>query len=71
MNLLNDVDRDYEGISDDDLKDRQLEVAVKALHVLAIMNEGDAQFMATVAIDALKEMETFGYMYDSFTQDYL
>jgi len=70
MKLQNEIERDYEGISDDDLKDRQLEVAVRALHVLAVMHEGDSQFMATIAIDALREMETYGYMYDSFAQDY-
>ena len=34
------------------------------------MHEGDAQFMATIAIDALKEMETYGYIYDTFNTEY-
>ena len=67
---MTDVERDYEGISDTELKDQQLEVAVRALHVLAVLHEGDPQFMATIAIDALKEMETFGYMYDNLSLDY-
>lgn len=67
---MTDIEQDYEGISDDDLKDRQLEVAVRALHVLAVMHEGDSQFMATIAIDALREMEAFGYMYDNLSLDY-
>ncbi len=70
MKIRNDIERDYEGISEDELKDQQLEVAVRALHVIAVMHEGDAQFMATIAIDALKEMETYGYIYDTFNTEY-
>ena len=70
MKLINDIDYDYEGVSNDDLKDDQLEVAVRALHVIAILNEGDPHFMASIALDALKEMETYGYMYDTLSQDY-
>tara|TARA_R100000781_G_scaffold66583_1_gene42075 strand:+ start:1169 stop:1384 length:216 start_codon:yes stop_codon:yes gene_type:complete len=71
MKPQTEIERDYEGISDIELKDQQLEVAVRALHVLAIMHEADSQFMATIAIDALKEMETFGYMYDNLSLDYI
>lgn len=70
MKLVNDVNADYEGISEVQLKDEQLEVAVKALHVIAVMHDGDSSFMASIAIDALKELETFGYYYEQFSLEY-
>ena len=56
MKLVNEAEREYEGITDNRMKDEQLEVAVKALHVIAVMNEGSSSPISTIAIDALKEM---------------
>ena len=70
MNHLNEIERDYEGYSDHSRKDRQLEVAIKALHAIAILIEGDSKQSAQIAIDALNEMETYGYLYDQFISEY-
>lgn len=70
MNQLNEAELEYEGLSEERMMDRQLEAAVKALHVIAIMHEGDPNFMASIAIDALKEMEIYGYLYEQFTVEY-
>tara|TARA_R100000655_G_scaffold82585_3_gene122126 strand:- start:149 stop:364 length:216 start_codon:yes stop_codon:yes gene_type:complete len=66
MNDLHDPEFDYQGITDDALKTEQLDVAVRALHVLAIMQKGDSAWMASYAIDALKEIEALGYQYETF-----
>tara|TARA_R110000744_G_scaffold3012_4_gene11850 strand:- start:3995 stop:4210 length:216 start_codon:yes stop_codon:yes gene_type:complete len=71
MNNLNEVEEEYEGLNQDNLVIEQIEIAVRALHVIAVMHEGDPSFMSSIAIDALKEMETSGYHYDSYTTDYL
>jgi hypothetical protein len=34
------------------------------------MNEGSSTPITNIAIDALKEMETFGYLYEQFTSEY-
>ena len=70
MKLVNEAEREYEGLTDNRMKDEQLEVAVKALHVIAVMNEGSSTPITNIAIDALKEMETFGYLYEQFTSEY-
>jgi hypothetical protein len=66
MNDLNDAELDYQGISENALKTEQLDAAVRALHVLAIMQKGDSAWMASYAIDALKEIEALGYQYETF-----
>jgi hypothetical protein len=70
MKLVNEAEREYEGLTDNRMKDEQLEVAVKALHVIAVMHEGSSTPITNIAIDALKEMETFGYLYEQFTSEY-
>ena len=70
MKLVNEAEREYEGLTDNRMKDEQLEVAVKALHVIAVMYEGSSTPITNIAIDALKEMETFGYLYEQFTSEY-
>mgnify|MGYP001246248063 FL=1 len=56
-------DYDYD-IADEYIKEDQLEVAVRALHVIAAMPSSEPEFLSSVALDALKEMETYGLMYD-------
>lgn len=46
------------------VKEDQLEVAVRALHVISAMSTTDPEFLSSVALDALKEMETYGILYD-------
>ena len=70
MKLVNEAYREYEGITNHRMKDEQLEVAVSALHVIAVMTSGSSDVMTNIALDALKEMETFGYLYDQFNEDY-
>tara|TARA_R110002020_G_scaffold473949_1_gene704048 strand:+ start:1161 stop:1376 length:216 start_codon:yes stop_codon:yes gene_type:complete len=70
MNQLNEAELQYEGYTDSRRKDQQLEVAVKALHAIAVLIEGDPKQTAQIAIDALNEMETYGYYYEQFTQEY-
>ena len=66
MNDLNDIELDYQGATDEAMKTEQLDAAVRALHVLAIMQKGDSLWMATYAIDALREIELLGYQYETF-----
>tara|TARA_R100000655_G_scaffold14885_1_gene33352 strand:- start:107 stop:304 length:198 start_codon:yes stop_codon:yes gene_type:complete len=56
-------DDGYDAINDY-LKEDQLEVAVRALHVISAMPSSDPEFLSSVALDALKEMETYGILYD-------
>jgi hypothetical protein len=55
-------DEDYEHVNANIMED-QLEVAIRALHVIAAMPTSDPDFLSSVAIDALKEMETYGMMW--------
>lgn len=71
MNQPSDIDNEYEGLDENNLIHEQIEIAVRALHVIAVMHEGDPAFMSTIAIDALKEMETSGYYYETFITDHL
>jgi len=48
---------------------QQLEVATRALHVIAVMAEMESQNIAEIAMDALREMETFGLMYDFYDDE--
>tara|TARA_R100000234_G_scaffold26730_1_gene15413 strand:+ start:183 stop:398 length:216 start_codon:yes stop_codon:yes gene_type:complete len=70
MNQLNEAELQYEGYTDSRRKDQQLEVAVKALHAIAVILDGDSRQSAQIAIDALNEMETYGYYYEQFVQEY-
>jgi hypothetical protein len=56
-------DDGYDAINDY-LKEDQLEVAIRALHVISAMPSSDPEFLSSVALDALKEMETYGILYD-------
>ena len=54
---------EYEHISANIMED-QLDVAVRALHVISAMPTSDSEFLSSVAIDALKEMETYGILWN-------
>ena len=70
MKLVNEAGLQYEGLTEERVKVEQLEVAVKALHIIAVLNDSDPTFISSIAIDALKEMETYGYYYEQFSLEY-
>jgi len=70
MKQHNEVEKEYQGVTDDYMKNQQLDVAIRALHVIAVMNDTKNTHLSTIAIDALREMETFGYLYDNLAMDY-
>jgi|TARA_R100000278_G_C5424432_1_gene147821 hypothetical protein len=70
MKQLNDVEREYEGSSDSHMQNQQLEIAIRALHVIAVMGDEKTANITNLAIDALREMETYGYLYEHLSLDY-
>ena len=54
---------DYEHVNANIMED-QLDVAVRALHVISAMPSSGPEFLSSVAIDALKEMETYGILWN-------
>jgi|TARA_R110000824_G_scaffold395554_1_gene596293 hypothetical protein len=70
MKQLNEVEREYEGITEDRMKNQQLDVAIRALHVISVMHDSRNNRISNIAIDALREMETYGYLYDNLSLDY-
>tara|TARA_R100000234_G_C4997355_1_gene178601 strand:+ start:818 stop:1033 length:216 start_codon:yes stop_codon:yes gene_type:complete len=70
MKQLNDVEREYEGSSDSHMQNQQLEIAIRALHVIAVMGDEKTANITNIAIDALREMETYGYLYEHLSLDY-
>ena len=70
MKQLNEAEREYEGVTDNHMKSQQLDVAIRALHVIAVMQNSKDNNITNIAIDALREMETFGYLYDNLAMDY-
>jgi len=47
----------------------QLEIAIRALHIIAVMGELEAKQISQIALDALREMETYGILYDIFDDE--
>ena len=70
MKQLNDVEREYEGSSGSHMQNQQLEIAIRALHVIAVMGDEKTANITSLAIDALREMETYGYLYEHLSLDY-
>ena len=68
MKQNNDAEIEYQGNPDAGLKDEQLDAAVRALHVLAVLQNGNSEWMSNYALDALREIEALGYMYESYTE---
>jgi hypothetical protein len=50
--------------NDEHVKSEQLEIAIKALHVISVMPTAESEFLSDVALDALREMETHGILYN-------
>lgn len=70
MNQLNKAEKEYDGLNDDLMKNQQLEIAIRALHVIAVMGDERNASITNMAIDALREMETYGYLYEHLSLDY-
>tara|TARA_R110002020_G_scaffold25280_1_gene82489 strand:- start:1070 stop:1285 length:216 start_codon:yes stop_codon:yes gene_type:complete len=70
MNQLNKAEKEYDGLNDDLMKNQQLEIAIRALHVIAVMGDERTASITNMAIDALREMETYGYLYEHLSLDY-
>ena len=51
---------------DDHSLERTLEIAISALHVIAVMGEMESKQVSDIAMDALREMETYGLLYELF-----
>jgi len=70
MKQVNEAEREYDGVTDDHMKNQQLDVAIRALHVIAVMHNSKDANVTNIAIDALREMETYGYLYDHLSLEY-
>ena len=70
MKYNNEAEREYDGVTDDRMKNKQLDVAIRALHVIAVMQNSKDNNITNIAIDALREMETYGYLYDHLALEY-
>ena len=70
MKQANEAEREYDGVTDDRMKNQQLDVAIRALHVIAVMHTSKDTSVTNIAIDALREMETYGYLYDHLSLEY-
>jgi len=46
----------------------QIEIAVRALHVIAVMADLDGAQTSQMALDCLKEMEIEGMLYDFYEE---
>ena len=54
---------------ENDAQAQHLEIAIRALHVIAVMAEMESKQISEIALDALREMETYGLMYDMFDEE--
>ena len=64
MKHENDIDLQYQGITDEIMKTEQLDAAIRALHVLAVLKDNSIEWMNAYALEALKEIEALGYNYE-------
>jgi hypothetical protein len=64
MKQENETELDYQGVTEEILRSEQLDAAIRALHVLAVLKESNVEWMNTYALEALKEIEALGYNYD-------
>tara|TARA_R100001082_G_C4237400_1_gene105826 strand:+ start:48 stop:263 length:216 start_codon:yes stop_codon:yes gene_type:complete len=70
MKQLNEAEKEYDGMNDTLMKHQQLDIAIRALHVIAVMGDEKTSNINNLAIDALREMETYGYLYEHLSLDY-
>ena len=68
MKQENDIELQYQGVTDEIMKTEQLDAAIRALHVLAVLKDNIVEWMNTYALEALKEIEALGYNYELHRQ---
>ena len=64
MKQEHNTELEYQGVTDDHLKTQQLDTAIRALHVLAVLKDNSIEWMNSYALEALKEIEALGYNYE-------
>jgi len=70
MKRENETELDYQGITEEILVSEQLDAAIRALHVIAVLKESSIEMLNAYALEALKEIETLGYHYDMHKQSF-
>mgnify|MGYP003135054707 CR=1 FL=1 len=70
MKRENETELDYQGITEEILVSEQLDAAIRALHVIAVLKESSIEMLNAYALEALKEIETLGYTYDMHKQSF-
>ena len=50
--------------SSEHVDSEQLDIAIRALHTISAMPTAESEFLSSIALDALKEMETYGILYN-------
>tara|TARA_Y100001951_G_scaffold23791_1_gene18418 strand:- start:762 stop:977 length:216 start_codon:yes stop_codon:yes gene_type:complete len=68
MKQENDVELQYQGATDEIMITEQLDAAIRALHVLAVLKDNSVEWMNSYALEALKEIEALGYNYELHKQ---
>lgn len=68
MKQENDIELQYQGATDEIMITEQLDAAIRALHVLAVLKDNSVEWMNTYALEALKEIEALGYNYELHRQ---
>jgi hypothetical protein len=61
-----DPEDQYQGYDGYSNEEEQLAIAVRALHVIAVMGTLNDKNVSEIAMDALKEMETYGQIYQYY-----
>lgn len=68
MKQENDIELQYQGATDEIMITEQLDAAIRALHVLAVLKDNSVEWMNSYALEALKEIEALGYNYELHRQ---
>ena len=61
-----DPEDQYQGYDENSNEEEQLAIAVRALHVIAVLGTLNDKNVSEIAMDALKEMETYGQIYQYY-----
>ena len=69
MKQESNIELQYQGITDEHLRTQQLDAAIRALHVLAVLKDANIDWMNSYALEALKEIESLGYNYELLSSE--
>ena len=69
MKQESNIELQYQGITDEHLRTQQLDAAIRALHVLAVLKDTNIDWMNSYALEALKEIESLGYNYELLSSE--